>query len=143
MQGRMDGLTQIAAGAAAGLHVDFTLLEKREHFQAAMVAAMSKFAEEVGFSRKEAHEMLLSAYQNSATAAEQIAAVKEMIALHGLAAAKKIEVVHEHKGSVQLESMETNELMKIAGMEHLTLEGEYEVVKDDDNGHDPKILPRL
>ncbi len=142
LQGRLDGLTQIASGAAAGLHTDFTELERRPHFQEAMMVAMSELAEEVGFSRKEAHEMLLAAYTNAATAAEQIMAVKEMIALHGVAAAKKIEVTHEHKGSVQLERMETSELMKIAGMEHLTLEGEYEVVTDDD-GHNTKTLPRL
>jgi len=142
MQGRLDGLTQIAAGAAAGLNCDFTALENRPHYVAAMVAAMEDLAEETSFSRKEAHEMLMQAYTNAATAAEQIQAVKEMIALHGIAAAKKIEVTHEHKGAIQLERMETNELMKIAGMEHITLEGEYEVVTDD-NGHDTKALPRV
>jgi len=144
VQGRLDGLTQIAAGAAAGLHTDFTKLEKREHVQAAMVAAMSDLAEEIGFSRKEAHDMLMSAYMNAATAAEQIAAVKEMINLHGIAAPKVIEHEHTHKGSVTLERMETEDLMKLAGMDDLTLEGEYEVIdKDADERTDQKALPEL
>ena len=144
IQGRLDGLTQIAAGAAAGLHTDFTNLEKREHIQAAMVGAMSEIAEEIGFSRKEAHEMLMSAYMNAATAAEQIAAVKEMINLHGIAAPKVVEHEHTHKGSVTLERMETEDLMKLADMEDLTLEGEYEVInKDEDERPDTKALPAV
>lgn len=130
MQGRLNGLTQIASGAAAGLNTDFTALERKPDFQAAMVAAMTDLAEEVGFTRKNAHEMLMDAYTNAATAAEQIMAVKEMIALHGLAVPKKIEVEHKHTGNVQLEQMETGDLMRLANMEHLTLEGEYEVLKD-------------
>ncbi len=144
MQGRLDGLTQIASGAAAGLNVDFTALEKRPHMQEAMVAAMSELAEEIGFSRKEAHEMLMAAYMNAATAAEQIAAVKEMINLHGIAAPKVIEHEHTHKGSIALERMETEELIKLAGMEDLTLEGEYEVINKDDSERDEtKALPAL
>lgn len=140
VQGRLEGLTQTAAAAAAGYAVprkEGGVLEKRKHIQAAMVAGMQEVAEEVGFTRKEAHDMLMSAYQNAATAAEQIQAVKEMIALHGIAVPKKIEVKHEHKGTVSLERMETRELMKLADMEDLAFEGEFEVVDD------RKKLPQL
>lgn len=142
VQGRLDGLTQKAAGAAAGLSCDFSLLEKKESIKTAMMAAMNDLAEEIGFTRKEAHDMLMNAYMNAATAAEQIQAVKEMINLHGIAAPKVIEHEHKHTGSVTMERMETDELMKLAGMD-LTLEGEYEIVKEDDERDDPKLLPEL
>ena len=143
IQGRLDGLTQKAAGAAAGLSTDFTRLEKEDRVQRAMVAAMSDLADEIGFSRKDAHDMLMAAYMNAATAAEQIAAVKEMINLHGIAAPKVVEHEHTHTGSISLESMELHELMKIADMEGLTLEGEYEVIKEEDGPDDTKALPEL
>jgi len=118
-------------------------LESEPAFQEAMVAAMSDLAEEIGFTRKDAHDMLMQAYLGAATAAEQIAAVKEMISLHGIAEPKKIEVKHEHQGTVSLEHMETSELMKIANMTGLTLEGEYEVVKDDNAKESQKKLSQV
>ena len=74
--------------------------------------------------------MLYNAYQNAATAGEQIAAVKEMISLHGIAAPKQVEHKHQVGGTVSLERMETHELLKLAEMEDLTLEGEFEVLDD-------------
>jgi len=105
-------------------------LEKKDHIQHALMQAMNDIAEEIGFTRKEAHDMLMSAYMNAATAAEQIAAVKEMIALHGIAQPKTLKVEHEHSGTVSLERMETSELLKLADMEDLALEGEFEVIDD-------------
>jgi len=133
VQSRLEGLTQIASASAAGYAHPKTRgneLEKKDHIQAAIISAMQETAEEVGFTRREAHDMLMSAYQNAATAAEQIQAVKEMIALHGLAVPKQIEVKHQHQGTVSLERMETSELMKLADMEDLVLEGEFEVIND-------------
>ena len=49
--------------------------------------------------------------------------------LHGIAAPLVIEHEHTHEHELQLENMPLAELMKIAG-ENLTLEGEFEVVKD-------------
>lgn len=140
VESRLSGLTQIASASAAGYAVprkDGNELEKKEHIQAAMMQAMQEIAEEVGFTRKEAHDMLLQAYQNAATAGEQIAAVKEMIALHGIAVPKTLKVEHEHSGTVSLERMETRELMKLADMEDLAFEGEFEVIDD------RKKLPQL
>jgi phage terminase small subunit len=129
VQARLDGCNITAAAMAAGTDKkNGSRMEKDPEVQAAMVAAMTELAEDVQFSRKDAHEMLLSAYQNAATAAEQIAAVREMINLHGLAVPKKLEVEHNHKHSGQLEFMPTEELMKLAQMDDLTLEGEYEVI---------------
>ena len=133
VESRLAGLSQVASASAAGYAHPRTRgneLEKKPNIQAAIVNAMSQIAEEIGFSRKEAHDMLMNAYMNAATAAEQIMAVKEMISLHGLAVPKKIEVKHEHGGKVSLERMETQELMKLAGMEDIVLEGEFEVLDD-------------
>lgn len=143
VQNRLDGLTQKAAGAAAGLNGDLTKFERKPHIVNAMMVASSQIAEEIGFSRKEAHEMLMSAYQNAATAAEQIQAVKEMINLHGIAAPKVVEHEHKHTGSVSLEQMETSELMKLADMEDLTLEGDFSDVTDDNDDTNQKALPDL
>lgn len=133
VQNRLAGLTQIASAAAAGYAHPKSRgneLEQKPHIQAAMLGAMEEIAEEVGFTRKEAHDMLMGAYQNAATAAEQIQAVKEMISLHGIAAPKTLEVKHEHSGTVSLDRMETRELMKLADMEDLALDGEFTVVND-------------
>ena len=136
VQSRLEGLTQVASAAAAGYanpKQNAHRLEKQENIQKAMVEAMDEIAEEVGFTRKEAHDMLMSAYQNAATAAEQISAVKEMINLHGLAAPKQVEHKHEHAGQVSLERMETQELLKLADMEDLILDAEFTDVTDDND----------
>lgn len=133
VENRLQGLSMTASAAAAGYkHPDRrgTELEKRERIQLAIVRASQEIADEVGFSRREAHDMLLDAYRNAATAAEQIQAVKEMINLHGIAAPKQVEVKHDHTGVVSLERMETSDLMKLADMGDLTLEGEFEDMTD-------------
>lgn len=143
VESRLAGLTQIASASAAGYavpRVKGSELEKRPKIQAALLQAMQETAAEVGFTRKEAHEMLMQAYQNAATAAEQIQAVKEMIGLHGLAAPKQLEVKHNHdvSGTISLERMETGELMKLANLGDLTLDGEFTEVQDG-----RKSLPKL
>lgn len=143
VQSRLSGMTKIAAAAAAGYatpRVDGHRLEKIPEVQQAILAACQDLAEEVQFGRKEAHDMLMSAYQNAATATEQVAAVRELINLHGIAAPKKVEHEHKHGGVVSLERMETSDLMKKAGLEHLTLEGEFEVM---DGEAETQKLPDL
>ena len=133
VENRLAGLTQVASAAAAGYanpRVRGSELEKKDHIQKALLSAMNEIAEEVGFTRKEAHDMLMNAYQNAATAAEQIQAVKEMINLHGIAAPKQVEHEHKHSGTVSLERMETDDLLKLADMEDLVLEGDFEEVTD-------------
>lgn len=132
-QARLDGMSITAAAVAAGTDKkNGSRLEKDPDVQAAMVEAMNQLAEEVQFSRKDAHEMLYSAYMNAATATEQVMAVRAMIDLHGIAQPKKVEIEHNHNHTHQLEHMPTDELMKLAGVGNLTLEGEYEVVYDDE-----------
>jgi hypothetical protein len=106
-------------------------MEKTKAVQVAMVDMMAKTADEVGFSRKEAHDMYMEAYYNAETAMEQIAAVNAMVKLHGLEKPKQLEVKHEHTHTGTIEHLPTDELMRLANMnETLTLEGEFREVED-------------
>lgn len=130
---RLEGLSQVAAATAAGAsrpRTEGNRLEQNPKVAAALVDRMKKVAEEVDFSRKEAHDMYMEAYRNAETATEQIAAVNAMVKLHGLEKPKVIEHQHQHTHSGQLEYMSTDKLMELAEMEDLTLEGEYTVVED-------------
>lgn len=131
---RLSGLSQIASATAAGStnpKKDCSRLEHNENVRKAMVDMMAKGAEEVGFGRKEAHDMYMEAYQNAETASEQIMAVNAMVKLHGLEAPKKVEVDHTHQHNHEMRFLPTEELMKLAGMEdQLVLEGEFEEVEE-------------
>lgn len=151
---RLSGLGKVASAAAAGYaspNNESARLEVKEHIQAALVAMMEKTAEEVGFTRKDAHDMYMDAYQNAETATEQIAAVNAMVKLHGLEAPKQVEVKHDHQVQGEIRYLPTEELMKLADMEQdLVLDGEYEEVEEkplleppevtDDNSETPKTL---
>jgi hypothetical protein len=154
---RLAGMSQVAAATAAGASEPRTecwRLEKNESVQAVMVDRMQKTADEVDFSRKEAHEMYMDAYRNADTAMEQVAAVNAMVKLHGLEKPKVLEIKHDHSHHGQLEFMPTDKLMELAGMvDGLVLEGEYEEVEavpqlgppevTDDNTADTTKLPTV
>lgn len=157
VDGRLNGLSQVAAATAAGAgdpRTEGHRLEKNEKVQAAMVDRMSQTADEVDFGRKEAHDMYMEAYQNAETATEQIAAVNAMVKLHGLEKPKVVEVQHNHNHTGKIEHMATDELMKLAGMSSvLALEGEFEEVEErprleppeitDDNVEEREEVPRV
>ena len=127
---RLQGLSKKASAAAAG-STRYESYEGVDKVREALVDMIAKGAEEVGFTRKEAHQMYMEAYQNAETATEQIAAVNAMVKLHGLEAPKKVEVEHQHTHTGQIEHMPTEELMKLANMrDTLTLEGEFEQVEE-------------
>ena len=105
-------------------------MEKRPHVMEAIVAATQIFAEEVGFTRREAHDMLMQAFRNADTSMEQITAVRELIKLHGIAAPVKVEHEHTHTHELQLENMPLKELIQLANQGNLTLEGEFERIAD-------------
>jgi phage terminase small subunit len=130
---RLSGMTQIASAAAAGYanpESNAYEVEKHERVQKALIARMQAVAEEVDFGRKEAHDMLMQAYTNADTAMEQIAAVREMIKLHGIAEPAKVEHSHKHTAQLSLDKMDLKQLMELAGTEDFTLEGEFEVVSE-------------
>lgn len=134
VDGRLQGMSKTASARMAGCSKpaqEAYRLEQNEKVQQAMVDMLEKSAEEIGFSRKEAHDMYMDAYTNAETAMEQIAAVNAMVKLHGLEKPKQLEVKHEHTHTGQIEHLPTDELLKLANMEKtLTLEGEYEEVQD-------------
>jgi len=135
----LSGLTKTASAAAAGSN-RYEPYEKSEKVREAIVAMTAMGAEEVGFGRREAHDMYMEAYQNAETAMEQIAAVNALVKLHGLEAPKKVEVEHNHTHSGELRFVPDDELMKLAGMDgQLTLEGEYEEVGEAPQLEPPKI----
>lgn len=152
---RMAGLGKVASAAAAGASnpkSECTRFENNENVQAALIAMMERNAEEVGFGRKEAHDMYMDAYLNSETAMEQIAAVNALVKLHGLEKPKQVEVQHTHTGNVDMRYLPTDELMKLADMKSdLVLEGEFEEVGKrpeleppevtDDNSESEETLP--
>ncbi len=130
---RLAGMSQVASAAAAGYadcNRQASKIEKKESVQKALVARMQKVAEEVDFSRKEAHDMLMQAYINADTAMEQIAAVREMIKLHGIAEPAQVEHTHKHQAKLSLDRMDLKQLMDLAEMDDFTLEGECTVLRD-------------
>jgi hypothetical protein len=126
---RLEGLSKGASAAAAGQR-DSVHFDESEMVQAAMIERMQATADEVDFSRKEAHDMYMDAYRNAETATEQIAAVTAMVKMHGLEKPKIIEHKHDHTHVGALEYMPLKELMKLADMDDLTLEGEYKDITD-------------
>ncbi len=132
-ENRLSGLSKVASATAAGFasaKKNAYEIEKRPHVMEAIVAATQIFAEEVGFTRREAHDMLMQAFRNADTAMEQITAVRELIKLHGVQAPVVVEHEHTHTHNMQLENMPLKELMQLAGQKGLTLEGEFERVVD-------------
>lgn len=129
---RLMGLGKIAAATAAGYSVPNKVtasIESSPAVQAALAAGKADTLKLVKFTRKHAHDMLMDAYRCSTTAAEQVQAVKELVKLHGIAEPQ--EVKHTHLHTHEMQGLGDAELMKLAGMEAFTLEGEFtEVVED-------------
>lgn len=132
---RLGGMTKVASAAAAGSS-DATNFEVSETVQAAFIERMQATADEVDFDRKDAHDMYMDAYRNAETATEQIAAVTAMVKLHGLEKPRVIEHKHSQVKPDQLEYMSMAELQKLAGMDGLTLEGEFNEITET-----PKLAP--
>jgi phage terminase small subunit len=133
VESRLSGMTQVASAAAAGCgspNKDGHKFENRPRVQKEMVRRMQAVSEEVDFGRKEAHDMLMDAYRNADTAMEQIAAVREMIKLHGIAEPAKTEHTVKHEQTLSLDRMDLKQLMDLAGTEDFTLEGEFEVIAE-------------
>jgi hypothetical protein len=152
-EARLEGMTQKAAAAAAG-STDYFQLESSPTVQAYMLERMKATADEVDFGRREAHDMLMDAYRNAETAMEQIAAVNSLIKLHGLEKPKVVEHVHRAGAPRELEHMPLDQLMKLAEMEDLILEGEFEEVEpvpvlgapevtDDNTAAEPEKVPTV
>ncbi len=64
VESRLSGMTQVASAAAAGCNnpnTDGNRYENKERVQKELVARMQKVSEEVDFSRRDAHDLLMQA----------------------------------------------------------------------------------
>ena len=136
VQARLDGKSKTASALAAGSKNPQNF-EDSDNVQNALRAARTIAADAVLFSRKEAHDMLLAAYHNAATAMEQVAAVKELVRMHGIAAPEVKELRHKHSGLIEhkheaIEHMTDKELLELANLDQAPfIEAEYEVVQEE------------
>lgn len=113
---RLKGMTGMASLVASGLGTKHSVgnIEKRPAIALAISEGKRLAAEEVGFTRRKAHEMLMDAYNNSSTAAEQIQAVRELVKLHGVAAPTEVKHKHEHAHSLDITKLSDDELLRMA-----------------------------
>lgn len=131
-------MSQIAAAGAAGAknpREDGSTWANKPHVAAALAKARSLSIEATGMTREKLTEMLMDAYRNASTAAEQIMAAKELGKLHGLYAAQKLEVGHTHKleaakSEREIKALTSEELLRLAHMRPgAIIEGEFEEIR--------------
>lgn len=143
VKARLEGLSKSAAAAAAGANPKNT--KQFDHsvaVQEALRKGMEAFSAEVLFSRKKAHEMLMEAHANAANTIEQVAAIKELVRLHGVAAPEVKELRHKHAledgRPKEVRNLSDEDLLKLAQLptEQLPhiIDGEYEEVDTDVRG---------
>jgi hypothetical protein len=140
VEARLKGLSKVAAATAAGMsqpRSNYYKFEESAAVKEALRIAREIGATEIMFTRKKAHEMLLEAHANAATATEQIFAIREMIKLHGVAAPEVKELRHQVTGKVEHEAVKrlsTEDLLRLAKLDDAqvpqVLEGEFEIVDD-------------
>jgi len=143
VQGILKGLNKTAAATAAGCanpRKNFMRLDGDPAVKEAIKAGLAVFSETVLFDRKEAHDMLMEAHRNAATATEQVLAIREMIKLHGIAAPEVKEIRQQITGKVtheQVQRLTDADLLKLAKLDDdkvpEILEGEYSLVETDGN----------
>jgi hypothetical protein len=84
----------------------------------------------IEFSKNDATLLYLEAHAKSATATEEIKAVDSLVKLHGLATPDKVEVQITRRD--QLEALDDEALMKLAGQTIQLDPADYAEVSDDD-----------
>ena len=99
------------------------------HVVSVLAAAQNISAEETGMTREKIRDMLVNAYHNATTAAEQIMAARELAKLFGLFAPTKVQVAHDHRHSIEdkranIKDMSTTELESL-----LAIDGEFAEIK--------------
>lgn len=97
-----------SAGSAWGR--DPRIKSVMEHLRA-------KNREQLGFTIETAHTMLMEAWTNCADATEQVAVVRELVKLHGVAATPKPQEINVNvMGPKQIERATDAQLLEVAGM---------------------------
>lgn len=124
VKARLEGMTKVASATAAGQASPQKNAHKIEESQAvrdALKVCMQITADDVAFTRKDAHDMYLQAYYAAATSMEMKAAVDGLVKLHGLAAPEVKELRHKHSGLLEhqhkLEALPDSELARLANLE--------------------------
>ena len=141
VQARLQGMTKVAAAAAAGSpnpKKNAHKFETSETVKAALRQAHEILAQELEFDRKKAHEMYMEAYRASDTATEQKMVVDSLVKLHGLAAPEVKRLQHEHTGTIthggQITHLPDAKLLEMAQLppskDPNVIEGE--IVEDED-----------
>ncbi len=119
------GMSIAAAGRAAGYNNRNHALEvsKKPKVAQAIDYFRREFAEEVKFTRKNAHVMYMDTWTSCANATEMKNTVDSLVKLHGLSTPEPSTQVNiQINGVKQLERMTDEELLKIAGQDQDYLE---------------------
>lgn len=120
------GMTIAAAGRGAGYSSSKSAYEaaKLPKVQQAVEYFREQMREEVKFTRANAHQMYMEAYQSSATATEMKNTVDSLVKLHGLATPEPQTQVNIHMNATEkhLERMSDEELLKLVGKDNSYLE---------------------
>ena len=114
VSGMSNGAAAVAVGATAKTGNEWS---KLPHIEAAMEHFRSKNREKLNFTIETAHSMLLEAWSNSKDATEQVAVVRELIKLHGVAVAPKVQQVDINiTNKKQVERAPDAKLLEMAGV---------------------------
>jgi phage terminase small subunit len=120
------GMSVAAAGRAAGYASAETALaaSKRPAVLKAIEYFREQMREEVRFTRVQAHQMYLEAYNAAATSTEMKNATDSLVKLHGLAAPDNATQININVNTAQLERMSDADLLKLSGRDPAYLEPE-------------------
>ena len=137
VQRRTQGINPSAAARAAGYRYPARAvaeLSEREDIKLA-VSYMREMQRQVAvqagaieFTKDDATALYLEAHAKSATAMEEIRAVDSLVKLHGLATPEKVEVTVTNRS--QMESMDDEQLLKLAGQDIQLSPEDYKEVTD-------------
>lgn len=142
VEGLLRGLSQVAAGTAAGYKTPASVASrkmKEPHIAAALEEGRRISAQATGITREKLNDMLMNAYYNAATSGEQVSAVMALAKINGLIEQKStVKVQHSlaaPKDESDLKQLPTEELMRLARTEpRLLIEGEFRDVTPVRNG---------
>lgn len=132
VEARLRGMSiAMAAGAAGVTYVAASSLLRTERCKEALKKGREISAEATAITRERLTEMLLDAYKCAVDATEQVMAVRELAKLHGLNAATKLEIDHNHriagaKTEEDVKALSIHELERLAATRSGDLiEGEF------------------
>lgn len=127
VSGMANGAAAVAVGASASTGAKWVALPV---IAAAIEYFRSKNREKLDFTIETAHSMLMEAWSNCKDATEQVAVVREMVKLHGVAAPPKPQDVNINiTNPKQVERASDAKLLEMAGVDPTYLRPEPKVRK--------------